>query len=64
MAQAAVFVVSLGLSAAQAQTYSLGAVADPEVYGAVPKSAPLARGDYLSAPSEMSLKRFVPPVGD
>ncbi len=64
MAQAAVFVVSLGLSAAHAQTYSLGAVADPDVYGAVPKSAPLARGDYLSAPSEMSLKRFVPPVGD
>lgn len=61
--------MSLGLSAlapskAQAQTYSLGAVADPEVYAAVPKSAPLARGDYLSAPPQLSLKRFVPPVGD
>ncbi|MFN3275579.1 MAG: C1 family peptidase [Paracoccus sp. (in: a-proteobacteria)] len=30
----------------------------------MPRTAPLARGDYLSAPPAMSLKAFVPPVGD
>ncbi|WP_050927663.1 C1 family peptidase [Aestuariivita boseongensis] len=30
----------------------------------MPKAAPLARGDYLSAPPSLSLKQFVPPVGD
>ncbi len=50
-------------SPGQAQTYRLGATLDPEVYNSVPKAPPLARGDYLSAPPRMSLKRFVPPVG-
>ena len=63
--RAAAILLAVGFAlSVKAQEYSLGALLDPEVYGAVPKSAPLARGDYLSAPAAVSLKRFVPPVGD
>ena len=58
--------LAVGMSGTQtaAQSFGFGAVLDPEIYDAVPKTAPLARGDYLSAPSSYSLKRFVPPAGD
>lgn len=48
----------------RAQEYGLGAVLDRDVYATVPKSAPLARGDYLSTPPAMSFKQYTPPVGN
>lgn len=54
-------------AAAQAQVApyrGTGAVLDPEAYAGVPAAAPLARGDYLSAPPRMSMRQFMPQIGD
>lgn len=60
----AITALPISLSAqTTASGYGLGAVLDADVYASVPKTAPLARGDYLSAPPAMSLKAFVPPPG-
>lgn len=56
--------VGLGVSVASSQEFGRGATLDPARYATVPRTAPLARGDYLSGPPVMSLKAFVPPVGD
>ncbi len=47
-----------------AQTYTLGEDYDRERYLAVPKVAPLSRGDFDDLPSRVSLLNYAPPVGD
>lgn len=44
--------------------FATGAVFDEQVYGAVPKGAPMARGNYASLPPRVSLKAFAPTPGD
>jgi hypothetical protein len=44
--------------------FGLGAVLDPDAYATVRKAAPLARGDYFGAPPAMSLRQYLPPVGN
>lgn len=59
-----VMAIGLGVAAVSSQEFGRGATFDPALYATVPRAAPLARGDYLRAPPAMSLKAFVPPVGD
>ncbi|SUB02135.1 Papain family cysteine protease [Pannonibacter phragmitetus] len=44
--------------------FATGAVFDEQVYGAVPKGAPMARGNYAFLPPRVSLKAFAPTPGD
>mgnify|MGYP000308034623 CR=1 FL=1 len=47
-----------------ADSFNTGATLDPEVYMKVVKIPPLARGDYDELPNVVSLKNYVPPVGN
>ncbi|MGB1237816.1 MAG: C1 family peptidase [Pseudomonadales bacterium] len=44
--------------------YSIGATLDSAQYMDVAKIPPLARGDYDDLPNAVSLKKYLPPVGD
>ncbi len=41
-----------------------GAVLDPDVYGELPRTAPLTRGNYRGLPPRHSLEHFTPTPGD
>ena len=54
----------LATSSPAAAQYLTGAVLDEQIYRHVPKVPPLARGDYDSLPSQVSLKHFAPTPGN
>lgn len=60
----AALTLCINVSIVQAEQYSLGASLDPDKYMQVAKIPPLARGDYDNLPNSVSLKKYLPSVGD